>query len=602
MAKHFATRGKHRNKNKFNHLRAGFITALLSGVLVLVVSDAIIAFQAKKSLEEIALTTNDIKTNILGRDFVSATLNQEKLLAESQYVHDLTSSLPWTISSMIPIVGSNFSALTDISAVSEIIATSVIPQGIELYKEAILHPPLSSDGSINFEALSGWSTLIQDIDSGVTESLSELKSTNKSFLIPQIAEAEDKLLHVLQPLQSPLQDATTLMPLLPGLLGNSQPRNYLLVFQNPAEMRPQGGLPGSIALVNFTEGKISLNARSTAETDVFGFYMDGVIPISPERNDLFPYSNMIMANTTTTPSFEEAALKTATFWEKAEKGLIDGVIFIDPLALSYVMSSTGPVTLSNGVILDSSNVVPYLLNEIYFYSDDGAVQDGLYAETVDQIFQRLSSGNFDTSSMLTALSQGFREKRISFWSDNAEEQKVLRTFRMGIEPPLISEEISEAALLFEDNQGSKMDYYLTQAVETETGYCPGNSSQLVRIKYTLKNNLPIDLAGNLPKSLWATSSTYVEQEGGIRMNTYLYLPPGATPLKMKIDGQKVDFSVTKDASNYVIKHNLQIAPQASKEVIVDFELPAGNLRKLDLKITPLINPTVINEQKLACSS
>ncbi|WP_420898141.1 DUF4012 domain-containing protein [Cryobacterium suzukii] len=36
--------------------------------------------------------------------------------------------------------------------------------------------------------------------------------------------------------------------LLPAMLGATEPRNYILLFQNPAELRSTGGIPGALEL------------------------------------------------------------------------------------------------------------------------------------------------------------------------------------------------------------------------------------------------------------------------------------------------------------------------------------------------------------------
>ena len=39
-------------------------------------------------------------------------------------------------------------------------------------------------------------------------------------------------------------------------LGGPAPSRYLLVFQNPAELRPTGGFPGTMALVTLNQGEL----------------------------------------------------------------------------------------------------------------------------------------------------------------------------------------------------------------------------------------------------------------------------------------------------------------------------------------------------------
>lgn len=600
MSRHFRGQGKHRAQSRklitITRVIYGFCTLFF----VLLIADGIIGIQLKHQLQLVASSASSLKANLVSGDFQSARNDQQKLAKSAAEAHFLASTIPWTVSQWIPILGPNFAATADIADVSLILSKDVLSPGLTLFEQLQASPPISEDGRVDVAALASWEQPVSQISTGIKESVNTINHTSNAFLIPQISDAKQQILNLVQPVAEPLKSLQALFPLLPTSLGVDSTRNYLLVFQNPAEMRPQGGLPGSIALLKVENGKISLGEKSSAGIGIFGFYPQGVIPISPDREALFPYSNMVMANTTTTPSNSEAALKTSTFWQNAGKGTVDGVIFIDPRALSFVMSSTGPVTLSNGVTLDSSNVVSYLLNGIYFYSDDNSVQDALYAETVDQVFAKLTSGQFDFKSLSLALLQGMQEKRVTYWSHHEDEQKVFSKLALGIEPPTLTKDKAGVALFLEDNQGSKMDYYLSQSAQVSTGECL-TGKQTVRVRYELKNNLPLELVGNLPNSIWATSSSYVQVPGGIRMNAYLYLPPQSKVERMSVDQIEVNPDMRKDGENQVIKTNLEIAPQQSRVVEVDFQLPTGNFRKIDFEMTPLTNPTVINSEQLKCN-
>lgn len=574
-----------------------FAAALFTALLI---SDGIIGVQLKNALQQVASSANSLKADLLAGDFANAENEKQKLVNASHNANALAQSFPWVVSQWIPFIGPNFAATSDIADVSVTLSDQVLSPGMDLFQQLQVTPPIAADGRISIDVISSWEKQVSQISSGISKSLNKIEKTPSLFVIPQITEAKNKVADLLTPMSGPLESFKTLFPMIPNSLGASSTRNYLLVFQNPAEMRPQGGLPGSIALLQIDNGKIALVDKSSAGTDIFGAYEAGVIPISPERDSLFPYSNYIMANTTTTPSFSEAALKTATFWENSGKGHVDGVIFIDPRALAYVMAATGPEMLSNGVSLDSSNAVSYLLNGIYFYSDENAVQDAIYGELVDHVFEKLTSGQFSPIALAAALGQGIQEGRVSYWSSHPEEQAVFSSLNVGLEPPTLTSAKAGVSLFLEDNQGSKMDFYLTQSVDIQTAVC-SKSAQEVRISYQLTNNLPLELAGNLPNSIWATSSAYVQDPGGIRANTYLYLPPNVQMLGMKIDGVESAPDLRSDGPNPVIKTNIQIAPQQTRTVEVDFELPAGKMRTIDFKMTPLASPTVISHKKLQCS-
>ena len=46
-------------------------------------------------------------------------------------------------------------------------------------------------------------------------------------------------------------------PLARATLGGDSPVRYLVLFQNPAELRPSGGFPGTMGIVEFERGQLS---------------------------------------------------------------------------------------------------------------------------------------------------------------------------------------------------------------------------------------------------------------------------------------------------------------------------------------------------------
>ena len=56
--------------------------------------------------------------------------------------------------------------------------------------------------------------------------------------------------------------------LLPPMLGSEGPRTYLVVFQNPAELRSTGGIFGSFALMTADNGKITIADQSASSRTI----------------------------------------------------------------------------------------------------------------------------------------------------------------------------------------------------------------------------------------------------------------------------------------------------------------------------------------------
>ena len=76
---------------------------------------------------------------------------------------------------------------------------------------------------------------------------------------------------------------------LPGFLGADGPRDYLLVFQNNAEIRTSGGLPGSWAEVHAEDGRLEITRQGTGNE--FPRRDTPILPLS--QGELQVYSDLL---------------------------------------------------------------------------------------------------------------------------------------------------------------------------------------------------------------------------------------------------------------------------------------------------------------------
>jgi hypothetical protein len=596
-----------RREAKRRSRRANAFRIALAGIFFAVVALGVAAIyaglivQAKASLERAAIGASSLKLHVSERDFAQADVDRGEIVSAVQSAETVTRSLPWRFASGLPIVGDNFSVVTDLTRELALLSGDFASTALGVLQDMVQNPIIDSSGRISIDRVTTCEQQLGGFRDQLSEALATLKNEPQALLLPQVSRARSEFLDLLEPAVSLVAVTNELAPITGKLLGAEGTRSYLVMFQNPAEMRPQGGLPGAFSLLTISNGKITLQRQTSGSKRVFGTYENGIIPIDPGRLSLFPESTLLMANTTSTPSFSEAARKTSAFWENAGYGTVDGVLSLDPTALSYLLESTGPVSLSNSVVLDPTTVVSYLMNGNYLYSDDPVEQDALYQEAVGKVFEKVESGHLKTEKLIGAIEKATAANRLALWLSDSEEQKVLGGLGHGLEPPTISDAKAGVSLLFEDNQGSKMDFYLTQDATVASAMCQSVQGQRVRVTYTLRNTLPVELIGKLPTSVWGTSSTYIKVAGGIRANTYLYLPPGATVTGATVDGEAVRPDVRQDSQNPVVKTHSEIAPQTSTTIAVEYLLPEGTFRDIELEVTPLVNSTTISNEPLACS-
>ncbi|MDO8599275.1 MAG: DUF4012 domain-containing protein [bacterium] len=134
-----------------------------------------------------------------------------------------------------------------------------------------------------------------------------------------------------------------LLPVLRALGGIDHPRRILLVFQNPAELRPTGGFIGSFALVDVASGHVqSLELPGGGSYDISGISRLRVIPPDPLRllSDTWQFHD---ANWF--PDFPTSARKLRGFFEASGGPSVDTVVAVNAPVLERILDLTGPIRI-----------------------------------------------------------------------------------------------------------------------------------------------------------------------------------------------------------------------------------------------------------------
>ena len=133
-----------------------------------------------------------------------------------------------------------------------------------------------------------------------------------------------------------------------------------------------------------------------------------------------------------TPDFPRSAELLTARWERDMGQHVDGVIATDPVAVSYLLGATGPVTEPGGLQIDASNVLQVLLRDAYLtYGDDAAAGDAFYTGVASTIFRAVGAGQGDSRAVVDALARAGAEGRLRMWSAHPEEQKKLAATSVG---------------------------------------------------------------------------------------------------------------------------------------------------------------------------
>ena len=183
------------------------------------------------------------------------------------------------------------------------------------------------------------------------------------------------------------------------------------------------------------------------------------------------------------------------------KGLdenVDGVVSVDPVAMSFILGGTGPVTLSDGAVLTQENAVEVLLSAVYRSYPDAKRQDDTFERAARTIFDVVKSGRGESRLAIAGMVRAAKENRLMVWSSRKDEQRL-------IGPSALSGALSRndgptphVGLYLNDAASTKMEYYLDYATRVTTGRCLDGDVQELFTTTQITSTAPAN-AADLPQ-------------------------------------------------------------------------------------------------------
>ncbi|WP_409063222.1 DUF4012 domain-containing protein [Antiquaquibacter oligotrophicus] len=412
-------------------------------------------------------------------------------------------------------------------------------------------------------------------------------------LLGPIAASVDQLRSELERVSEITSALTIAAEILPDAMGQDEPRTYLLMFPNNAELRTQGGNPTAFAIMEIDDGRIAIRAEVGAI---------GGIPVFPERvgefdDDelgVFPDLGLSMASITRTPDFPTTARAAQEMWERTFGLRVDGVLSVDPVALSYVLGATGPLALDGGGQLSADNVVDRVLSDVYVEYPDGASQDAYFTAISSLVFVAVSSGQGSFVDLVAAFGRAAEEHRLMFWASRPDEQGVIELTPLTGADDGTESEATAFDFYLNDYTATKLGYYLDATLDVGASRC-----QAVDTVFELSGELvsSVDPDAVLPGAL----SSPVAPPGVILTRAMIVGPPGAEFVEARIDGKRVPTeSVVEWEGRAAVVLDLPLNPGESVEFSSRFEGDGLDYPDLDVRTTPMVRETPMRVYDAYC--
>lgn len=413
-------------------------------------------------------------------------------------------------------------------------------------------------------------------------------STN---LVSQVRSGVDQVASVLTVVSPTLE-------IIPKLLGADGAQNYLMAAMNNAEVSNLGGSAASQTLIRADNGKLAIKKQADSG-DYSTEPLNVDVGISPEMTEIlgdvmYRRINAVMSR----PDFPTAATLLKAFWERDinSKQKIHGVVALDPLALAQILQATGPIKLSDGSKVTSENVVRKLLNEVYLKMDDPNQGDAYFKEVALAVFSKVSTGDFDPRTMITAIQNSINSGSILFWSADAQIEEMIQGTRAAGILPTTNEPKTTLGVYFRDgSEGSKIDYYMLSEVKT-TATCSAKGKTDFKVKVKLDLDLSQGAADQLPDYVksgkWGSEKFLTE--------IFIYGPPGTKAGKVVLNDGDVGRKPRKDLGRPVVKTTVPLKPGENRTIEVHFTGTEASYGELTVESTPMIHATELQLDDQSC--
>lgn len=537
-------------------------TGLLLG-LIMIIWVGVTGALAYNHLSRVQAGAADTLVSVTA-DPASAVTQLETLAEETSAARNLTSGPVWSLASLMPWVGPQLAAFHTVTeSADDLLTQSFIPlaraaEGVSIEN---FRP---TGGRLDPTALSGLVEPAQAAAGPARDAADAVRNIDRTPLVGVLARAVNKAGDVFTQSATFIDALSRTSQLLPAMLGQDGERRYLVLVQNNAEWRSLGGISGSAILLRTDNGTVSLGTTESA-TELSRDSRRPVVDLPAEIMEIYgTRPARYFHNLTEIPDFSIDGPLAKEFFAQKTGVSVDGVIAIDPVVLSYILSATGPVTLPDGEKLSSDNVVDLLMNGVYERYPDPSQQDAFFAASSGAVFQALLDGRGSASGFISALSRAGNEHRLLMWSASVDEQALLAGTTIAGPLPSNDERTARFGLYLNDGTGSKMSYYVTPRASLAWDSCPSSDAATQRqltLHLDLTNAAPADAATSLPTYItgngaWGTAPGTAKVVG----NVYL---PGGFALVSAQTTNGASFTQAVFDGRTVLTFGVDVAPQQS---------------------------------------
>jgi Protein of unknown function (DUF4012) len=532
-------------------------------------------FQAKSSLEQARNSAQQAKDALLQGDSGKASKWADDAHLHAQAARDATHSLPWNIATVVPWLGSPFKTGQQISDVVLGLAADVLQPSADV-GIAISPDRLLQAGRVDVQLLRREEPELSKISADAARLDADARAISDPTYVSVLGDARTQLQGQTSEIAKVLENSALAARLAPAMMGADGPRTYFMGFQTNAEARSTGGLLGGFGILRFDNGTPAVD--TLAPNIEFSDQHFTPIDLGPEFTEQYEHANPTtdFRNSNLSPHFPYAAQIWTSMWAQQTGMNVDGVIAIDPVALSYILDAVGSVTMPDGEVVTKDNVVELTESTAYIrFPTDQTARKNYLQDIAKEVVKKLTRPVESPRKLLDALGKAISERRIAVWSSSPADQKLLEETPLAHVVP--DDPAPYAAVVINNLGGNKLDYYLKTEIEYVADGCDGEkrmSTVTIRLTNTLQDSRSLPDYVSAPNGLPPAIQNTVPN-GTMVSSVRLLATTGAKLVSALADGQRVPVFPFTERGHPSFELQVALPPGQSGEVSFHLSEPTS---------------------------
>jgi hypothetical protein len=241
--------------------------------------------RASEHLRSAGQMFHDLQAQIEYGDVGGARTTLTALQRQTHAARAETDDLGWRLGAGVPRAGADLAAVRTVAVAVDDLARNGLPALIDAASAVDLGTLAPKNGRVDIVALQQTVPRMAQAAAAVRLARDRVAPIGTDRLLPQTKAGVLELRSGLERAARVTDLAQRVSVLVPAILGAGGPRTYLLLFQNLAEARASGGMPGAYLVVGANQGAVQIIHQGTAVE--LGEFAAPVLPVDPAMRALY---------------------------------------------------------------------------------------------------------------------------------------------------------------------------------------------------------------------------------------------------------------------------------------------------------------------------